>query len=71
MSEFAQIAEEVQPVFEKLTELKKKYGITSFILENLHTLDQFTVNFAEKRGYVGRRKRGNTEEMDKPFLQIK
>lgn len=71
MGEFTKIAEAMRPIFGELEEVKKEYGITSLVIENLHTIDQFTVSFARKGSYTGRRERKYIEDTDKPFLQIR
>lgn len=69
MGEFVQISNDMAPVFRDLETIRNRYGITSLVIESLHSIDQFTVN-AGKKTFTGRRQRDRTGK-EKPFIQIK
>lgn len=70
MGDFVEISKDMIPVFQELETLRERYGITSMVIESLHSIDQFTVN-ASKKSFTGRRQRDRSGNHEIPFIQIK
>lgn len=71
MGEFAQLEEDLLPVFREVERIKQKYRITSLTLESYHTIEQFHGSHGGKRNFMGKREYRHRKNIEKHFIQIK
>ena len=69
MGEFANLSQDLIPVFAQIEEIKDRYGITSLSLESFHTIDQFYGSPGGKNDFIGYRQRDRTGNLEIPFIQ--
>lgn len=69
MGEFADLSQDLVPVFAQIEEIKDRYGITSLSLESFHTIDQFYGSHGGKNDLIGYRQRDRTGNLEIPFTQ--
>lgn len=71
MSEFAQLEQEIRPLFNEIERVKRKYGITSLTLESFNLIDQFHGSHGGKGNFMGQRIYQHTRTEDRNFIQKK
>lgn len=71
MGEFADLSQDLVPVFAQIEEIKDRYGITSLSLESFHTIDQFYGSHGGKNDFMGYRQRDRAGNLEMPFIHKK
>lgn len=71
MTEFEQLAEEMEPIFRQIQAVKDRHGITSLTIECLPLVDQFWGSHGGKGDFVATRRYHHKRDMITKFKKVK
>lgn len=71
MSEFDQLAQELEPVFREIQAIKDRHGITTLSIECLQLFDQFWGSHGGKGNFVGNRRFHHQRDTKTKFIKAK